>query len=81
MHTVSMPNVLIRDLAPEVHSVLAGRALAAGQSLQQYLTGELTRLAQRPTNAELFARIVARGDGVELDDADVVAALRDERRR
>ena len=80
MHTVSMPNVLIRDLAPEVHAVLTRRALAAGQSLQQDLTGELTRLARRPTNEELFDRIEAWGDGVDLSDAEVLAALHGERR-
>ncbi len=55
-----MTNVQIRDVPDEVHRVLVRRAEQAGQSLQQHLLGELTRLASRPTNAELMARIEAR---------------------
>jgi plasmid stability protein len=55
-----MPNVLIRNLDPKVHSVLTARAEARGQSLQQYLTEELTELAAKPTLAELFADLEAR---------------------
>ncbi|MBN8424705.1 hypothetical protein JF531_09245 [Microbacterium esteraromaticum] len=55
-----MPNVLIRDLDPQVHAVLTTRAEAHGQSLQQYLTAELTEMASKPTLAELFAEIEAR---------------------
>ena len=52
-----MPNVLIRDLPPEVHAVLVRRAEAAGQSLQQYLVATLARLVATPTPEELFARL------------------------
>ena len=55
-----MPNVLIRDLPPEVHAVLVRRAEAAGQSLQQYLVAELTRLANCPTMSELIEQINSR---------------------
>jgi hypothetical protein len=55
-----MPNVLIRDLPPEVHAVLVRRAEAAGQSLQQYLVAELTRLANCPTMGELIEQINSR---------------------
>jgi antitoxin FitA len=58
-----MPNVLIRDLPPDVHLNLQRRAAAAGQSLQQYLTNELSRLAQAPTIAEVIERIAARSGG------------------
>jgi hypothetical protein len=34
-----------------------------GKSLQQYLAGELARLAARPTTEELFARIERRKGG------------------
>ena len=59
MHTVSMPNVLIRDLDPTIHSVLAARAESRGQSLQQYLTSELALIASRPTVPELLAALEA----------------------
>jgi plasmid stability protein len=75
-----MPNVLVRDLPDEVHSVLHQRAAAHGQSLQQYLTEELTRLAERPTVDELIARLSRRRGGrVGLRTA--VADLADERSR
>jgi len=51
-----MPNVLVRDLPAEVHAALSRRAADAGQSLQQYLLGELTKLATRPTLGEVLDR-------------------------
>lgn len=56
-HNESVPNVLIRDLPPEVHAILVRRAEAAGQSLQQYLVAELTRMANTPTMGEFMARV------------------------
>lgn len=57
LHTVSMPNVLVRDLPDDVHRDLTQRAQAAGLSLQQYLTTELTRLARHPTLDQIIERI------------------------
>ena len=51
-----MPNVLVRDLPDDVHTELQRRAGSAGQSLQQYLVAELTRLAQRPSMSEVLGR-------------------------
>lgn len=76
MHTVSMPNVLIRNLPPEVHAVLASRAEHNGQSLQQYLTQELTRLARARTNAELMDEITARGNRMHLTADEILEAIR-----
>ena len=58
-----MPTVLVRDLPDDVHADLQQRAAAAGQSLQQYLTSELTRLARTPSMAEALARIDRRRGG------------------
>lgn len=58
-----MPNVLIRDLPPEVHAHLQQRASALGQSLQQYLTSELTRMAQTPSLSEVIERMEQRAKG------------------
>lgn len=73
-----MANVLIRDLPESVHRELTLRASERGQSLQQFLTGELVRLAETPTLESLFARISARTTGkVGLDQAvDDLAAGR-----
>lgn len=74
-----MPNVLVRDLPDDVHAALQERAERRGQSLQQYLAGELTTLASRPTIADLFERIGRRrGGSIGLDRA--VADLENERR-
>ena len=73
-----MPNVLVRDLPDEVHASLQRRAQTAGQSLQQYLAIELSRLASTPTMDDVLARIGRRQGGrVGLDRA--VADLDDER--
>ena len=75
-----MPNVLIRDLPDDIHASLQRRAEAAGQSLQQYLSSELARVAQTPTMNEVLARIAARSGGrVGFDTA--VDDLHDERAR
>ena len=44
-----MTNVLVRDLTEKTHRELLRRAEERGQSLQQYLAAELTRLAVWPT--------------------------------
>lgn len=58
-----MPNVLVRDLPENVHAELLRRADAAAQSLQQYLTTELTRLAATPTMTDVLERIATRSGG------------------
>ncbi|MFN2617724.1 MAG: hypothetical protein ABR581_11495, partial [Thermoleophilaceae bacterium] len=40
-----MSNILVRGLPEDVHAALQRRAERRGQSLQQYLVQELTRLA------------------------------------
>lgn len=73
-----MPNILVRDVPDDVHGALQQRAEQQGQSLQQYLTNELTRLVERPTTEELFARVDRRSGGtVGLERA--VADLDSER--
>jgi antitoxin FitA len=71
-------NILVRDVPDEVHAELQRRAELNGQSLQQYLAGELKRLAARPALGELMARIERnRGGRVGLSQA--VEDLRSER--
>jgi hypothetical protein len=70
LHTVSMPNILVRDLPVEVHAELQRRARARGVSLQQFLTHELTRLTSVPPRDEVLARIAGRQGGrVGLEQA------------
>ncbi len=75
-----MPNVLIRDLPADVHASLQRRAEAKGQSLQQYLTNELSRVAQEPTLVEVMERIAERAGG-RVGFETAVDDLNDERAR
>lgn len=74
-----VPNIQIKNVPTEVHARLAERARAHGQSLQQYLLGELQRLAATPTNAEIFEEIRARGQLVPLEPGLVARTIRDAR--
>jgi plasmid stability protein len=73
-----MGNVLIRDLPEAVHAELRRRAGARGLSLQQYLTEELSRLAEQPVMDEVLERI-GRQKGGRVGFAEAVAALQAER--
>jgi plasmid stability protein len=65
-----MPNLLIRDVPEDVHAALQRRAELRGQSLQQFLSGELKRLAERPSVDEVLDRIERhRGGRVGLRQA------------
>jgi antitoxin FitA len=71
-----MANVLIRDLPEETHRELLRKAEEHGQSLQQYLTSELTRLATSPTLDEVLRRVDGRRGGrvgLEQAAADIAA--------
>lgn len=58
-----MPNLLVRDLPDDVHAELHRRAAVRGQSLQQYLAVELTRLAGTPSVEDVLDRIGRRSGG------------------
>jgi len=77
-HNVSMGSILVRDVPDDVHAALARRAERRGQSLQQYLAGELARLAERPTLDEVLSRIDRRRGG-RVAFSDSVNAIGDER--
>jgi plasmid stability protein len=83
LQTVSMPNVLVRDVPEEVHAGLRRRAESRGQSLQQYLQEELRRLAETPTPREFFERIERRlkadRGSQRSSDFDFVKALHEAR--
>ena len=58
-----MPNLLVRDLPDDVHAALRRRAERRGQSLQQFLSSELRKLAERPSLDEVLDRIERRSGG------------------
>jgi hypothetical protein len=75
-----MPNVLVRDIPEDVHAALQRKAERHGQSLQQYLSGELRRLADRPGLEEVLDRIDRRRGG-RIGLAQAVEDLADDRAR
>jgi hypothetical protein len=58
-----MANVLVRDVPDDVHAELQHRAEQRGQSLQQYLSGELRRLAAKPSLDDVLDGIGRRRGG------------------
>lgn len=55
-----MTTLYIRDVADEVAETLKERAAAEGKSLSAFIGAELAKIAQRPTNAQMVARLRAR---------------------
>ena len=77
-----MSTLQIRDVPEDLKVVLKTRAAAAGQSLSEYALAELRRSAERPTMAELTARIRQRGgprEDMEPSAAEILRAERDAR--
>ncbi|MBD8059977.1 antitoxin [Cellulomonas sp. JH27-2] len=75
-----MTTLYIRDVADDVAQTLKERAAEAGTSLSAYVAVELAKLAARPTNAEVAARLRTqdRADGPSAEDivAEVGAGRR-----
>ncbi|MGB3687078.1 MAG: antitoxin, partial [Ornithinimicrobium sp.] len=71
-----MTTLYIRDVSDEVADPLKDRAAVEGKSLSAYVAGELSRLAARPTNAELVARLKARDRASGPTTEEIVAAVR-----
>lgn len=52
-----MTTITIRHVPDDVRNELAARAAHQGQSLQEYLLGELTRLSSTPSVADLLVDV------------------------
>lgn len=75
-----MPNILVRDVPPDVHATLQRKAERRHQSLQQYLAAELRHLAERRSIDDVLDDVDAqRGGRVGL--ATAAADLDDDRSR
>jgi plasmid stability protein len=57
----SVATLQVRNIPEDVRRILKDRAVAAGQSLSEYVSAELAKSARRPTLAELQARVNGRG--------------------
>ena len=51
-----MPVLYARDVPEDVVDALKERAAARGMSVSAYVVEELSRIAARPTNADIVAR-------------------------
>lgn len=74
--------ITVRNIPDEVRDELAARAARQGKSMQEYLRGELRRIAARPSLDEISERIRQRKSRMDkrLDPEDVLAARDDDRR-
>jgi plasmid stability protein len=75
-------SMTIRDVPDETRDALAARAARAGQSLQEYVRGQLNELARRPSPDDLWARVEhrVRAAGTRLAASDILAARDADRR-
>lgn len=73
-----MPSIQIKDVPEATHAVLRQRAVAAGQSLQEYLRGRLVDEASSPTVDEILDRAGGRAGG-SIPFSAAVEALREGR--
>jgi plasmid stability protein len=52
--------IQLRHVPDEIHRTLKARAALEGLSLSQYLLSEVRQIAERPTRAEIQARLARR---------------------
>lgn len=75
-----MPTLYIRDVSDDVAATLKERAAAAGTSLSAYVAAELAKIAGRPTNEQIVARLRARDRSGGPTPDEIVAAVQAGRR-
>lgn len=77
----AMPKMIqIRNVPEDLHRTLKSRAAMSGMTLSDYLLAELRRVAERPSRAELLARLQSR-ESVDVHSSitDLVAEERNRR--
>lgn len=83
MHPASMffvATLYIRDVSDEVADTLKERAAAAGKSLSAFVGAELTRIAARPTNAQIVSRLRERDRSAGPTAEEILEAVQSGRR-
>lgn len=72
--------IQIRNVPDALHRKLKARAALAGMSLSDYLLKEVREVAERPTLAEMMARIKSRPEvRLSMSAEDAVRSERDSR--
>lgn len=79
-HYGAMTSVQIKDVPEETHAILRRRAVAAHQSLQEYLRGRLIEEASHPTVEEVLDRAGGRAGG-SVSFGEATMSLREDRDR
>ena len=74
--------ITIRDVPEDVRNELASRAALRGQSMQEFLRGELERLASRPSADALMAEVRRRveASGTRVTASEILRARDADRR-
>ena len=77
-----MTTITIRHVPDEVRNELASRAARSGRSLQEYMLGEVTRLASMPSMDDWLAdvRERKRRGGGQISTQSILDALHADRR-
>lgn len=75
LHNASMPNILIRNVPPEVHARLTAAARESGQSLQQYVLGLISTPSNRMSHAETIAWLRGRKERMVRDGTDATDSM------
>ncbi len=75
--SIMSKSIQIRGVPNAVHRKLKARATKAGQSLSEYLLREFQKIAERPTLAEMMARL-AKHKPIELEESSA-AIIREHR--
>jgi antitoxin FitA len=81
LYVANMPTMIqLRHVPDELHRKLKARAAHAGMSLSDYLLREIRDAAERPTIAELRARLASRAPvRAKVAASKAVRAERDSR--
>ncbi len=70
--------IQLRNVPASLHRTLKSRAALAGMSLSEYLIDEIRRVAERPTAAEIRARLATRSaPALSASPAELVRETRD----
>ncbi len=75
-----MTTLYIRDVPEDVAETLKQRAAERGQSLSAFLNGQLSQIANRPTNEALVERLRARNRANAVTTGRILDELHQSRR-
>jgi hypothetical protein len=74
-----MKMIQVRNVPDELHRSLKERAAREGTTMSDLILGELPRLAQRPSPAQVLERVRRRSPVGGASGAELVRAERDQR--